>query len=202
MENKDRKETPQKTEQHQHADEHEHDVDGDQGHEEVDEHLGEEDKHDDDDKHHDEHGEHGEHGEEGQEGDESQPAEIQQTNEQDARSVYVKNVDYSSTKEEVGDFFKSCGKITRVTIITDKYTGNPKGYAYIEFADKEGAENAIYLSDSTFKGRTISVTPKRTNVPFRGRGRGRRPSRGGFYPIRRGFQMFAMRPMRRGFRPY
>jgi len=55
------------------------------------------------------------------------PADIQQTSEQDERSVYVKNVDYSASKEEVTEFFKSCGKINRVTIITDKYTGNPKG---------------------------------------------------------------------------
>lgn len=39
----------------------------------------------------------------------------------------MKNVDYSSTKEEIMDHFKSCGKIIRVTVITDKFTRNPKG---------------------------------------------------------------------------
>lgn len=96
------------------------------------------------------------------------PADIAQSSEVDIRSVYVKNVDYSANKDEVNEFFKSCGKINRVSIITDKYTGHPKGYffclknlkfsfAYIEFADKDGAENALILSDSTFKGRTITV---------------------------------------------
>jgi RNA-binding proteins (RRM domain) len=55
------------------------------------------------------------------------PADVPQTSEVDDRSVYVKSVDYSATKEEVAEFFKSCGKINRVTIITDKYTGHPKG---------------------------------------------------------------------------
>lgn len=54
-------------------------------------------------------------------------AEIVQTDETDKRSVFVKNVDYSSTKEEIIDHFKSCGKINRVTIINDKFTRNPKG---------------------------------------------------------------------------
>jgi len=143
-----------------------------------------------------------------QETDDNMAPEIMQSTETDLKSVYVKNVDYSATKEEVGEFFKSCGKVTRVTLITDKYTGQPKGFAYIEFADKEAAENAKLLSDSTFKGRVIQVQPKRTNMPFKGRGgRGaRRVGRGfpSFYPVRRGYQMFSMRGgyRGRGFRPY
>ena len=53
--------------------------------------------------------------------------EIVQVDETDKRSVFVKNVDYSSTKEEIMDHFKACGKINRVTIIYDKYTQHPKG---------------------------------------------------------------------------
>ena len=54
--------------------------------------------------------------------------EIDQSEEIDKRSIYVKNVDYLATREEVIEHFKECGKINRVTILTDKYTGNPKGY--------------------------------------------------------------------------
>ena len=38
-------------------------------------------------------------------------------------------VDYQSTAEELGQHFQACGAINRVTIICDKFTGNPKGYS-------------------------------------------------------------------------
>lgn len=46
----------------------------------------------------------------------------------DSRSVFVGNVDYSASPEEIQDHFKSCGSINRVTILLDKFTGHPKGY--------------------------------------------------------------------------
>ena len=49
----------------------------------------------------------------------------------DARSVFVGNVDYSATPEEVQSHFASCGTILRVTILCDKITGHPKGYGPI-----------------------------------------------------------------------
>lgn len=103
----------------------------------------------------------------------------------DARSVYVGNVDYSATATELEQHFHGCGSVNRVTILCDKFTGHPKGFAYVEFADKENVENACQLSDSLFKGRQIKVNAKRTNVPGisttnrgRGRGRGRSSYRG------------------------
>lgn len=46
----------------------------------------------------------------------------------DAQSVYVGNVDYSVTPEELQSHFASCGSVNRVTILCDKFTGHPKGY--------------------------------------------------------------------------
>ncbi|KAG9006171.1 cytoplasmic RNA-binding protein [Tulasnella sp. JGI-2019a] len=100
----------------------------------------------------------------------------------DARSVFVGNVDYSSSPEEIQQHFTSCGSINRVTILCDKFTGNPKGFAYVEFADPAFVETALALNDSLFKGRLIKVTSKRTNIPgFNARGRGRGRARGGGY---------------------
>ena len=48
-------------------------------------------------------------------------------NEADERSIYVGNVDYSATPEEIQAHFQSCGTINRVTILADKWTGQPKG---------------------------------------------------------------------------
>ncbi|KAJ3411391.1 hypothetical protein HDV05_002316 [Chytridiales sp. JEL 0842] len=113
----------------------------------------------------------------------STPADADAKEEIDKRSIYVGNVDYSSTPEEVQAHFQSCGIINRVTILCDKYTGHPKGFCYVEFADSANVQNALALNDSLFKGRLIKVTAKRTNVPsfMRGGGRGGfRGGRGGF----------------------
>merc|ERR1712051_1177621 len=115
----------------------------------------------------------------------------------DARSVYVGNVDYGVTAEELEQHFHGCGSINRVTILCNKYDGNPKGFAYVEFADKDSTDTAMALDDSLFRGRQIKVMPKRTNKPGisstnrapRGRGyRGRSSAyrgRGGFGAMRR-----------------
>jgi polyadenylate-binding protein 2 len=101
----------------------------------------------------------------------------------DHRSVYVGSVDYSSTVDDLQQLFSACGPVNRVTILTDKYTGQSKGFAYIEFKDVESVQNALILNDTEFKGRQLKVTPKRTNVPAfqrgRGRGRGMMNNRGG-----------------------
>ena len=110
----------------------------------------------------------------------SHPSEEEKM-EVDGRSIYVGNVDYGATPEEIQQHFQSCGTINRVTILCDKFTGHPKGFAYVEFADSSFVENAAVLNESLFRGRLLKVTPKRTNVPgitTRGRGRGR--GRGGF----------------------
>lgn len=119
----------------------------------------------------------------------------------DARSVYVGQVDYGATPEELQKHFASCGSINRVTIVMDKYTHHPKGFAYIEFAEPALVPNALVLNESIFRGRQLKVTPKRTNVPGmtrgRGRGRGGRGGRGrGSY--RGGFRGRG----RGGFNPY
>mmetsp|Transcript_15491 Transcript_15491/g.31703 ORF Transcript_15491/g.31703 Transcript_15491/m.31703 type:complete len:140 (+) Transcript_15491:100-519(+) len=51
----------------------------------------------------------------------------------DGHSIYVGQVDYSTTPEELLSHFESCGTVERVTIVCDKFTGRPKGFAYLEF---------------------------------------------------------------------
>lgn len=103
----------------------------------------------------------------------------------DTRSIYVGNVDYGATPEELQAHFASCGSINRITIVCDKWTGAPKGFAYIEFSSDEAVQLAMALDGSTFRGRQIKVVSKRTNIPgynasmMRGRGRGGYYGRGG-----------------------
>ncbi|CAI5759050.1 unnamed protein product [Candida verbasci] len=105
----------------------------------------------------------------------------------DSRSIYVGNVDYQSTPEQLEEFFHIVGVIERVTILFDRFSGLPKGYAYVEFEKPESVNKAIEeLHGKSFRGRDIRVSAKRTNVPgFRksggrgGRGRGNFRGRGG-----------------------
>ncbi len=101
------------------------------------------------------------------------------TAEADARSIYVGNVDYGSTPEELQGHFQACGVINRITIVCDRWTGQPKGFAYIEFADALHVANSMALNESLFRNRLLKVIPKRSNVPgFNARG-GRGGYRGG-----------------------
>jgi len=129
---------------------------------------------------------------------------LEEKMEVDERSVYVGNVDYSATADDLERHFHGCGSVNRVTILCDKFTGLPKGFAYIEFADKDSVQTATALDESLFKGRQIKVSAKRTNRPGisstnRGRGaRGR--GRGGYG--RGGFGRPMRRPRRGYFSPY
>ena len=75
----------------------------------------------------------------------------------DSRSVYIGNVDYGATAEELEQHFHGCGSINRVTILCNKYDGHPKGFAYVEFTDKDSVQTAMALDDSLFRGRQIKV---------------------------------------------
>ena len=75
----------------------------------------------------------------------------------DGRSIFVGNVDYGASPEEIQAHFQSCGSINRVTILLDKFTGHPKGYAYVEFSEPNLVTQALVLNDSHFRGRSIKV---------------------------------------------
>lgn len=118
----------------------------------------------------------------------------------DDLSIFVGEVDYEATAEELHKHFEPCGGINLITIPVDKYKRTPRGFAYIEFVEKAGMENALLLDDSEFRGRKLKVTAKRKNISgynssrgrggFRGRGRGgfRGGFRGGYGGYRGGYR--------------
>ncbi|OII72938.1 Sgn1p-like RRM domain-containing protein [Cryptosporidium ubiquitum] len=113
------------------------------------------------------------------------------------RSIYIGNVDYGTKLTELQDLFKSCGSINRITIMNDKRTGMPKGFAYLEFCEPEAVETALKFDGAMFRGRQIKVSTKRKNIPGYNRGRGMGPGggfrggmgRGGFRGYSRGGMM-------------
>lgn len=124
---------------------------------------------------------------------------IEDKMEVDGRSVFVGNVDYGATAEELEQHFHGCGSINRVTILCNKYDGHPKGFAYVEFGDKDSVQTAMALDESLFRGRQIKVMLKRTNRPgITSSNRAPRGTRGG-RGVRgaRPFASFGFRPMRR-----
>lgn len=73
-------------------------------------------------------------------------------------TIYVGNIAYTMTIEELKELFVVYGNVTGVKIIVDKQTGKSKGYGFVEMERDEEGDNAIRaLNDSQVKGRNIKV---------------------------------------------
>ena len=76
--------------------------------------------------------------------------------------LYVGNLSYSVTEDELKQAFAAFGEVTSISIPIDKYSGRPKGFGFIEMATKEQAEAAIAgLNGKPIKERTIMVAEAR-----------------------------------------
>ncbi|KAG9064879.1 hypothetical protein KI688_003141 [Linnemannia hyalina] len=71
--------------------------------------------------------------------------------------VFVGNLPYNITKEQLEKHFESCGKISSVRIQTDKATGKGKGFAFMEFPEPESMQKALYFHKTLFNKRPINV---------------------------------------------
>jgi len=73
-------------------------------------------------------------------------------------SVYVGNIPYQATEEELGHFFGQAGSVLNVRLVYDRETGRPKGFGFCEFSDEQSAQNAISsLNGADFNGRALRV---------------------------------------------
>ncbi len=92
--------------------------------------------------------------------------------------IYVGNLSYEITEQDLRQEFGTFGEVTSANIITDKISGRPKGFGFVEMATKSEAEAAITgLNGKTLKERTIVVNEARPRTDNRG---------GGSYGDRRG----------------
>ena len=86
-----------------------------------------------------------------------------------AKKIYVGNLPFSTTEDDMQEMFAEHGEVVSVNLVTDRYTGQPRGFGFVEMED-DGATKAIQALDNTsFKGRTIKVDEAR---PREGGGRG------------------------------
>jgi len=94
--------------------------------------------------------------------------------------IYVGNLSFDVTEEELRTEFAAFGKVESVSIITDKYTGRAKGFAFVEMPSVSEGQAAITgLNGKTLKDRTLTVNAARPRSDDRGGSYGGRRS-GGF----------------------
>jgi RNA recognition motif-containing protein len=92
--------------------------------------------------------------------------------------IYVGNLAYEVTEEELRQEFQAFGAVASVNIITDKYTGRTKGFGFVEMASVSEGQAAISgLNGKELKDRTLNVNAARPPSESRG---------GGSYGDRRG----------------
>ncbi len=85
--------------------------------------------------------------------------------------IYVGNLSYDVTEEDLRQEFVAFGEVASANIITDKYSGRPKGFGFIEMASKSEAEAAIAgLNGKALKERTIVVNEARPRTDSRSGG--------------------------------
>ena len=93
--------------------------------------------------------------------------------------IYVGNLSYDVTEEELRQEFEAFGQVTSVNIITDKYSGRPRGFGFIEMASVSEGQAAITgLNGKTLRDRTLNVNTARPRSDDRG-GRSYGGRRGG-----------------------
>jgi RNA recognition motif-containing protein len=108
-------------------------------------------------------------------------------------NIYVGNLAREVTSEELQAAFAAHGQVTSVAIIKDKFTGESRGFAFVEMASAEEGKAALAaLNGKDLKGRAISVSEARPKSDTRGGGGGRGGQgggggRGGFGGGRGGF---------------
>lgn len=93
------------------------------------------------------------------------------------KNLFVGNLSFQTTENELRSLFEPFGQITRVHIATDRETGRSRGFAFVEMSNDEEAGRAMAALDGKeFDGRTIKVNEARP----RSEGGSRSGGRGGF----------------------
>ena len=94
------------------------------------------------------------------------------------KNIYVGNLDFGVTEEQLRTLFATYGQVDKVTVVTDRDTGQPRGFGFVEMANDAEAEKAMLsLNASDLAGRKLNVNEARPKVERGNRAGG---DRGGF----------------------
>jgi cold-inducible RNA-binding protein len=98
-------------------------------------------------------------------------------------NIFVGNLSFQTTQDELHAAFAQYGNVERVNIVTDRDTGQPRGFAFVEMTEQRDAETAIsQLNGTELNGRALNVNearPKPSGGSGFGGGRGRGGGGGG-----------------------
>lgn len=80
------------------------------------------------------------------------------------KTIYVGNLIYAATKEDVQELFLQFGEVFSVKLINDRESGRPKGFGFVEMEDDAALKAIEALDNKEFEGRTLRVNEARPRV--------------------------------------
>ena len=90
-----------------------------------------------------------------------------------ARKLYVGNLPYTTNEQDLQDLFATAGTVDSINVMRDMATGRARGFAFVEMATDEEAQQAIsMLNERDFGGRNLTVNEARPKVSSGGFGGG------------------------------
>lgn len=96
------------------------------------------------------------------------------------KNIFVGNLDFNVSEDELRNLFGTYGQVDRVTILTDRDTGRSRGFGFVEMTNAEDGEKAIAaLNGTQLSGRTLNVNEARPKAERAGGGGGGGRDRGG-----------------------
>jgi len=72
--------------------------------------------------------------------------------------VYIGNITFESTEEELEEFFEQYGEIVSLSLIRDRQSGRSKGFAFVEYETNEMADEAVKDNGQDFQGRNLVIS--------------------------------------------
>ncbi|PSN18386.1 RNA-binding protein [filamentous cyanobacterium CCP5] len=95
-------------------------------------------------------------------------------------TIYVGNLSFQATEDDIRDVFNEYGEVTRISLPTDRETGRKRGFAFVDMAEETHEDAAIAeLDGAEWLGRELRVNKARPRNEGGGGNRGDRGSRGG-----------------------
>jgi len=95
------------------------------------------------------------------------------------KNIFVGNLDFAATESSIRSLFEAHGKVDRVSVVTDRDTGRPRGFAFVEMPDAAEADRTIAaLNGTEMGGRKLNINEARPKGEGRGGGGFRRDEGG------------------------
>ena len=82
-----------------------------------------------------------------------------------SKSIYVGNLPWAATEEQVQDLFAEYGKVLSVKLVSDRETGRARGFGFVEMEDGEAQAAIEALDNYRFGGRTLRVNEAKPRAP-------------------------------------